>query len=172
MAGLGAATTLQTQGYSVIILEAQNRHGGRVYTDYDSLSVLVERGAQWIHGVEGNPLTEMVQDLNAPHFVTDYDNINFYDVDTEMSASAVDTFHAEYNKVMGEVADLQESLDTDISLAAAIENSYVKLGYTASQQRYTNFAIVDSIELEYATSSEKMSLMWWDSDEELDGEDW
>ena len=173
MAGLGAAITLQTKrDYSVIILEAQNRHGGRVYTDYESLSHVVERGAQWIHGIEGNPLTEMVQNLNAPHFVTDYENSNFYDVDTLMSDSAVNSFQAEYAKLMGEVADLQESVHTDISLAEAIDSSYVKLGYTSTQQRYSNFAVVDSVELEYATSSEKMSLMWWDNDEELDGEDW
>jgi monoamine oxidase len=172
MAGLGAATTLQKEGYSVIVLEAQNRHGGRVSTDYDSLSVPVERGAQWIHGVEGNPVTDMVNSLNTPHFVTDYGNANFYDVDSEMSDIAVDTFHTDYDRVMDEVADMQDSTDTDTSLAAAVEDAYVKLGYTASQQRYSNFALVDSIELEYAASSEKLSLWWFDADEELEGEDW
>jgi len=172
MAGLGAATKLQGSGLSVIVLEAQHRHGGRVYTQYDTLSVPVERGAQWIHGIVDNPLTDMVTGLGAPHHVTDYDNMKVYDVDTEMTEEEMDRAGSDFDTVMNRMENLQDSTATDTSLASAFTDIYQKLGYTSIQQRYTNFEIVANIEEEYATSSEKLSLWWWNYDEELDGEDW
>lgn len=56
-AGLTAARHLQRQGFSVTILEARNRIGGRVYTDHSSLSVPVDLGASIITGVEADVAT-------------------------------------------------------------------------------------------------------------------
>ncbi|KAH7847338.1 hypothetical protein Vadar_024895 [Vaccinium darrowii] len=53
-AGLTAARHLQRQGFSVTVLEARNRIGGRVYTDRSSLSVPVDLGASIITGVEAD----------------------------------------------------------------------------------------------------------------------
>lgn len=56
-AGLTAARHLQRQGFSVTVLEARDRIGGRVYTDHSSLSVPVDLGASIITGVEGDVAT-------------------------------------------------------------------------------------------------------------------
>lgn len=56
-AGLTAARHLQRQGFSVTVLEARNRIGGRVYTDHSSLSVPVDLGASIITGVEADVAT-------------------------------------------------------------------------------------------------------------------
>ncbi|KAL8166101.1 hypothetical protein V2J09_007600 [Rumex salicifolius] len=53
-AGLTAARHLQRQGFSVIVLEARSRIGGRVHTDHSSLSVPVDLGASIITGVEAD----------------------------------------------------------------------------------------------------------------------
>lgn len=53
-AGLTAARHLQRQGFSVIVLEARTRIGGRVHTDHSSLSVPVDLGASIITGVEAD----------------------------------------------------------------------------------------------------------------------
>jgi len=50
MAGLTAAYDLQAAGESVIVLEARNRIGGRLFTDYDFAGIPVEMGAEFIHG--------------------------------------------------------------------------------------------------------------------------
>ena len=49
-AGLAAAQTLQTANCSVVVLEARDRIGGRVHTDYDFAAHPVEYGAEFLHG--------------------------------------------------------------------------------------------------------------------------
>ncbi len=59
IAGLAACTRLQEYGFDVTILEARNRCGGRVRIDH-TLGVPVGLGAGWIHGVDNNPITQLV----------------------------------------------------------------------------------------------------------------
>lgn len=56
--GLAAAAWLTDQGYDVTVLEARRRIGGRIWTDR-SLGMPLDLGASWIHGTDGNPLTEL-----------------------------------------------------------------------------------------------------------------
>ena len=55
MAGLVAARLLHDSGFSVTVLEARARLGGRTWTN-DSLGAPLDLGGSWIHGVDGNPL--------------------------------------------------------------------------------------------------------------------
>ncbi|XP_062099479.1 lysine-specific histone demethylase 1 homolog 3 [Humulus lupulus] len=64
-AGLTAARHLQRQGFSVTVLEARSRIGGRVYTDRSSLSVPVDLGASIITGVEADVATERRPDPSS-----------------------------------------------------------------------------------------------------------
>ncbi|KAA8537555.1 hypothetical protein F0562_027163 [Nyssa sinensis] len=64
-AGLTAARHLQRQGFSVTVLEARNRLGGRVYTDCSSISVPVDLGASIITGVEADVATERRPDPSS-----------------------------------------------------------------------------------------------------------
>ncbi|RZC66572.1 hypothetical protein C5167_010267 [Papaver somniferum] len=64
-AGLTAARHLQRQGFSVTVLEARERLGGRVYTDRSSLSVPVDLGASIITGVEADVATERRPDPSS-----------------------------------------------------------------------------------------------------------
>jgi phytoene dehydrogenase-like protein len=64
-AGLTAARHLQRQGFSITVLEARDRIGGRVYTDRTSLSVPVDLGASIITGVEADIATERRADPSS-----------------------------------------------------------------------------------------------------------
>lgn len=49
-AGLGAARRVADAGRSVLVLEARDRIGGRMWTDDTSMSIPFERGAELVHG--------------------------------------------------------------------------------------------------------------------------
>jgi monoamine oxidase len=51
VAGLAAAAKLGQAGFSVVILEARDRIGGRVFTQHDSAGTPIELGAEFIHGL-------------------------------------------------------------------------------------------------------------------------
>jgi phytoene dehydrogenase-like protein len=55
IAGLTAARLLQGAGQRVVVLEARNRVGGRVWTDRSDGHV-TDRGASWIHGITDSPV--------------------------------------------------------------------------------------------------------------------
>ena len=62
-AGLAAAATLFEAGFQhVQVLEAMGRVGGRVHTIRPFGSDIIELGANWIHGQEGNPLFQLGQE--------------------------------------------------------------------------------------------------------------
>src|ERR1700722_18692510 len=50
MAGLSAASELRALGLDVFVLEARNKIGGRVDTDYEFAAHPIERGAEFVHG--------------------------------------------------------------------------------------------------------------------------
>jgi len=59
-AGLSCARELIDAGFDVTVLEARDRLGGRIRTEWVD-GAPVEMGASWIHGVTGNRLAEMAR---------------------------------------------------------------------------------------------------------------
>jgi monoamine oxidase len=173
ISGLSAANTLIAEGYQVIVVEAQNRYGGRLKTDKTSIpGQTIDLGASWIHGHKGNPMTDFVNLLDLDYFVTDYENSEYFDVGVLMSESTLDSVWKKYNKVAGMIASMQENENQDMPLSEALDIVYNKLGYTLSEQREVNFAYIDEVETEYAASCENLTMWWYDSDSALSGSDW
>jgi monoamine oxidase len=72
LAGLACAQALRRRGRRVIVLEARERLGGRLWTD-TSLGLPVDLGASWLHGLADNPLAELARDrLGLRLVTTDY----------------------------------------------------------------------------------------------------
>jgi monoamine oxidase len=61
IAGLEAARTLTTQGVSFILIEANNRIGGRVHTNNKIFSVPFDTHAHWMRASPTNPLISHAQ---------------------------------------------------------------------------------------------------------------
>jgi len=69
MAGLVAARLLHDAGCEVVVLEARQRLGGRIWTD-DRLGAPCDLGASWIHGADNNPLTDWCETLGIELAIT------------------------------------------------------------------------------------------------------
>lgn len=65
MAGLAAARLLTRAGRRVIVLEARDRIGGRVFTDRTDGHV-TDRGASWIHGITDSPVAAAARAFGMP----------------------------------------------------------------------------------------------------------
>lgn len=65
-AGVAAARTLSAASRRVIVLEARDRIGGRVYTDYNFGPFPVERGAEFLHGRNSRG-RELARELGLTH---------------------------------------------------------------------------------------------------------
>src|ERR1700726_1288259 len=62
-AGVGAARRLLDSGsVSVLVLEARDRVGGRVHT-IEPAGFPLDRGAEWLHSADRNPLSPIARDL-------------------------------------------------------------------------------------------------------------
>ena len=60
ISGLAAADNLIDSGKDVLILEARDRIGGRIWSHLWN-GVTIEEGANWIHTSDGNPITEFAE---------------------------------------------------------------------------------------------------------------
>ncbi|KAL4635625.1 hypothetical protein GN956_G13456 [Arapaima gigas] len=68
LAGLAAAATLFESGFqNVQVLEATEKHGGRIDTTRPFGPDIIELGANWIHGQEGNPLYSLAKEHGLLH---------------------------------------------------------------------------------------------------------
>ena len=62
VSGLTAARLLARAGQRVLVLEARDRVGGRTWTERSD-GHTTDRGASWIHGIDDNPLADVVAAL-------------------------------------------------------------------------------------------------------------
>ena len=69
ISGIVAAHALSEAGRTVRVIEARDRIGGRIHTDYSS-GVACDLGASWLHGPMGNPLTDITDAAGMRKVVT------------------------------------------------------------------------------------------------------
>lgn len=78
MSGISAASELKQKGHKVVVLEAKDRLGGRLFTDRMSGSAPYELGCSWIHESLDNPFFQMALDQGID-IQYDDGNIAVYD---------------------------------------------------------------------------------------------
>lgn len=104
MSGLAAAKELSQNGYSVEVIEARNRLGGRIHTNLD-WGYPLELGASYIHGVQKNPLVELSKKANSPLFLPPEENVEFWSQGKSLRRPMI-------RKMEEKVADLISSLES------------------------------------------------------------
>lgn len=173
MAGLAAARALQAAGRRVIVLEARQRIGGRVWTDTAWPDLPVDLGASWIHGVEGNPIAEIAAEQAIPTLPTDYDNLWLYDSDGRLleddEHDALEEAAESFFEAALEAAN--DEYDADQSIQRALDDHLARKPLSPRQRRALDYFINSSVEHEYAADISDLSLFAWDDGDGFDGED-
>lgn len=172
MAGLGAARQLADAGFDVRVLEGRDRLGGRTFTD-NSLGLPLDLGASWIHGIEGNPLTGLADELDVERSApTDWDNETEYgpDGDELDDATAADA-EAALEDVLAYAAEQSEDREQDAPLRDVVEEAFADLELEPEVELVARHYVNTSIEHEYAGALEDLSTWWWDEGEGYPGED-
>lgn len=171
VSGLRAAQILQQHKQRVLLLEARNRIGGRIWTEQTSGTPL-DLGASWIHGTRGNPITQIARQQNAALIPTDYEDLQRFDFNgsplTDDLDRRADTLLERYFQWARKYAEDQ---NTDISLQAAFEAVLRREPLDARDLRLLNYALNTTLEHEYAADASQLSAWYFDQQAEFDGED-
>jgi monoamine oxidase len=172
MAGIAAARALVDAGRSVIVLEARDRIGGRIWTNREWSGLALDLGASWIHGVKGNPLTDLADQFGVATVPTDYDSVTLYD----MAGKRIDDRQQEkiegwFERLIDAVEDLDEAYEKRWSLKQAFDRVIPRLKLKPDELAALNYAIVTEIENEYAATASELSVGFWDEDVDFGGQD-
>lgn len=170
ISGIAAARELTSAGFRVTLLEARDRIGGRILTDR-SLGTPIDLGASWIHGVDGNPISELSKQFGIETYATDMDRALVVDFDgTEIDDEGQGEIESLFENLIQSAIEIGEELDEDISLGAGIALAVENLDrpLTTSETRWLRFAKFET-ENEYGADINQLSLWWWDDEESFGG---
>ncbi len=170
MAGLGAARDLTRRGHEVVILEARDQVGGRCWTSR-ALGVPVDLGGAWIHGDQGNPVTELCREAGLRWRRTDDMGLALFDHDgTQVSDAFVSEIYGEFESLTAAALELAEDRSADLSLASALELALGGETLDAGERRAFEWAKTTQ-EADVAEDLEKVSAWYADEDDGFEGGD-
>ena len=172
IAGCAAARALTAKGASVIVIEARDRIGGRIWS-VDGF----DHGAHWIHGTEGNPLTTLAHQWRLPllfvggdcSYVGGWDRLHFPAADApdkDASIIAADRLFDALEEYRAKDA-LRSAGDQSLASAAAALCAKLAPDKTTSTaaQWHLNLLARDDC----AADSRTFSLHGWDEGYEVHG---
>jgi hypothetical protein len=174
---LAAARTLVDHGVEVVILEARDRTGGRCWTQDG-----VDLGAHWIHGTEGNPLTNLARRQGVDTLFVGGDSSYSGGWD-HIVLHGEDGRRLSYVEKMGsilladEVRDDLDSLrrrrvafgETDISYRDALDRILATRELSAAERQQVEWHIALTARDDCAADDSALSFLWWDEGYEVYG---
>jgi monoamine oxidase len=164
ISGLAAAKKLKEKGFTVIVLEAQEKVGGRIRTDR-SLGVAFDEGASWIHGPKGNPITSLASQAGANTFLTSDDSVEVFNTNgTAYSDSVLTSTESQFESALNAV----RSAGTQTKSFQTVFNS---LYPTQANDKLWKYMLSAYLEFDTGGDISKLSSKFFDDDEEYSGED-
>jgi monoamine oxidase len=171
LAGLAAAGELRRNGHEVVVLEARDRIGGRIWTSSQWPDLPLDLGATWIHGVQGNPITDLANEIQASRWVTSYDQSATYNPNGQLLTEAEEArLEAMRTQVLSALQTAQNR-DGDVSVRQAVASLPQQFQSSSEAAHFLNFVLSGEIEHEYAGSAHHLSAHWYDSAEKFDGDE-
>ncbi|MFD5829688.1 FAD-dependent oxidoreductase [Lentzea sp. NPDC060358] len=171
IAGLAAARALRDRGHPVTVLEARDRVGGRIWTDEHG----VDLGAHWIHGTDGNPVTELVEDLGIPYsyvggdsaYTGGFDSLDLFG--TDRSAMG----HRHKSRTLELADDVLHELEQraaaarrdglpDVPLGSAVREVLAQRALSAEDEQAVRYHLNVVLREDAAEDPDKLSLQHWE----------
>ena len=163
ISGLAAAKKLKENGFTVIVLEAQDKVGGRLRTNR-SLGVAFDEGASWIHGTNGNPITTLAQEAGMTTTFTDDDSFLSYDLGGTLRSDSV------FSNTEDEYYDILETLMNSGNANQSFETVFNALYPTYSNDRLWKFFLSTYLTFDTGDLNNLSSLLY-NQGEEFGGEE-
>lgn len=161
VSGLTAAKQLHEAQQDILIIEAKNRLGGRVHTNYD-WGFAIELGASWIHGINHNPLVPL---LNTQSLAKNsYDNSNpiamlndFALYDSEGHPVSKDTLH-QFSSLTSEFLEFCHTRNKMLSFEQNFVEFTKQKQLTLEQSSLLYYALDNIYTYEFADNLTQLSL--------------
>ena len=149
VAGLAAATELHTNGFDdVVVLEARDRIGGRIWTDTIGDGFPIDLGASWIQGIDGNPITAIARENNIATHRTDWGNGVFHYDAGEPARSA--------RRAMRDFWRLAEE-NPGRNFQSVYEELLTTMTFSEADRSYLDYLLTTEVENEYAAGLSDLS---------------
>lgn len=170
--GIATARELHDAGHTVTILEARDRIGGRIWTDTRMANIPLDLGASWIHGIENNPVWDLVQEYTIPTQPTNYDDTFAYHVDGDVvSEDDLTLWDSLLEDLLTRADAILEETEDDMSLREVVNLALADMDIDDDDRHALESILMTGIENEYANSLERLSAYYWDEAEEFEGDD-
>ena len=168
LAGLGAARALHDRGVPVTVIEARDRVGGRTVVE-DGFDI----GAGWIHGTEGNPITNLVRRLGFTPYFTGGDSsctggwegLAIADCDRDEKDRLLIAGDRALDRAFADV----HAIGDDSSLADALEVAIAALAMEPPDADAARWQLRMLARDDLAEDADRISARFWDEGYELYG---
>jgi monoamine oxidase len=178
VAGLSAARLLARAGRKVVVLEARDRVGGRVWTDRSN-GETTDLGASWIHGIAGSPVAAAAEaygmrmvEFTVGGYQVDSRPIAYYGTDgIRLDPAAAERFASDVHaldRVLAEV--LTADVTPEGSYRDVTEEALRRMGWDDERAERVREYLEHRSEEQYGARIEDLAAHGLD-DDSIDGDE-
>lgn len=164
ISGLAAAQQLRQKGYDVLVLEAQEKVGGRIRTNR-SLGMPFDEGASWIHGPRRNPIIDLAAKAGATTYLTDDDSVKVFDLGGKQYPDAVLT------STEKQYEDALQAVERAGSTTRSFQEVFGQLYPTKLNDRLWKYLLSSYLEFNTGGDIANLSSKYFYDDEDFSGSD-